>query len=198
MRFVLVLIAMGFLTAHSLAAHESAAPPPGIAALFGALSPNEANRPAYNTIEEAAVHAIERAYKCSHYYECGGSIAQRPDGKFVFGPVRSDHSGDSTGIRHGVPDGYKLVGDYHTHPCNADTHYIAYFSDADMSQNTMFKITGFMGDLCTGKVHAFTPGRDSPNNEQPDPDKPFIWLTQGRIVGQIKVDGKSVEPDTDD
>lgn len=151
--------------------------------------------PTYDTLEEAAVHAIERAYKCSHAYECGGALAQRPDGKFVVGPVHSSYSGDSVDINDSVPPGWTLVGDYHTHPCNSDSHYNAYFSPEDMGGVTMRHITGIMGDLCTGKVHEFTPGKDLPNNEQPNPLKP-IWLTQGRIVGQIKVDGISQEPDT--
>lgn len=166
-----------------------------LASILGLLAPpNVDTLPAYNTLEEAGVHAIERAYKCSHAYECAGALAQRPDGKFVVGPVRSDYSGDSVRIQHRVPIGWKLVGDYHTHPCNADSHANPFFSGEDMASVTELRITGFMGDLCTGKVHEFTPGKDVPNDEQPDKEDP-VWLTQGRVIGQIKVDGKSMEPD---
>ena len=147
--------------------------------------------PSYDTLEEAAVHAAERAYKCSHAYECGGSIAQRPDGRFVVGPVKSTYSGDSVAISHAVPGGWKLVADYHSHPCNAKSHEVAFFSPLDIEGSTMDRITGIMVDLCTGNVHEFTPGRDSPNNEKVVDG---VYLTQGRIVGHITVDGKSQEP----
>src|SRR5580658_3157082 len=69
------------------------------------ILPDNPARPSYDTLEEAAVHGAQRLYECSHVYECGGSIAQRPDGKFVVGPVRTDYSGDSVAISHGVPMG---------------------------------------------------------------------------------------------
>lgn len=148
----------------------------------------------YDTLEEAGVHAIERAYQCSHAYECSGSIALRPsDGKYVVGPVRSDYSGDSVGVDHRVPVGWKLVADFHTHPCNADSHDVGYFSPQDMAESTAEKITGFMGDLCTGEVHAWLAGRDSPNDVYLEDQD--IYLAKGRIVGHITVDGKSMEPD---
>src|ERR1700674_4119454 len=87
----------------------------------------------YDALEEAGVHGIERAYQCSHAYECSGSIALRPsDGKYVVGPVRSDYAGDSVQVNHSVPPGWKLVADFHTHPCNADSHDVGYFSPQDM------------------------------------------------------------------
>lgn len=149
--------------------------------------------PSYATLEEAGVHAIEKAYACSHYYECGGPIAQKPDGRYVVGPVRSDASGDSVGMSHTVPAGWKLVADYHTHPCLADTHYVDFFSPQDLSNSFSSKIIGFMGSLCDGNVHEFDPSRDSPNDVKVDDD---IYLTHGRIIGKISVDGKSVQPVT--
>jgi hypothetical protein len=179
-----------------------------LAALVGAFAPTEVvptplvlpmqlnveGLTGYDTLEEAGVHGIERAYQCSHVYECSGSIALRPsDGKYVVGPVRSDYSGDSVQVVHGVPMGWKLVADFHTHPCNADSHDVGYFSPQDMAEVTALKITGFMGDLCTGEVHAFTPGRDKPNDVYLEDQE--IYLSKGRIIGHITVDGKSQEPD---
>ncbi len=151
--------------------------------------------PAYDTLEEAGVHAIERAYRCSHVYECGGPIAQRPDGKYVVGPVHSSYAGDSLDMHHGVPLGWKLAADYHTHPCLPQHHDVPYFSPQDLEGYLSEHLPGFMGDLCTGNVHLFVPGKDAPDNEQP-PKDPDVHLTQGRIVGQLKVDGVDQEPNT--
>jgi hypothetical protein len=151
--------------------------------------------PAYDTLEEAGVHGVLRAYECSHAYECGGPIAMRPDGKFVVGPVKSTYSGDSVELSHGVPAGWILVADYHTHPCNNTSHAVSFFSPQDIAGYELRKIVGFMGDLCTGDVHEFRPGVDSPNGD-PIPGEPGYWLSHGRVVGQIQVDGKSQEPNT--
>ena len=151
--------------------------------------------PTYDTLEEAGVHAIERDYKCSHAYECGGVIAQRPDGKYVVGPVHSEMQGDSVQIPTGVPKGWKLAADHHIHPCLAVSHEVAYFSPQDIEGSLAQNIPSFMGDMCTGKVHEFDPAKDSPNNEEPV-TSPGIHITQGRIIGQIAVDGISMEPNT--
>jgi hypothetical protein len=156
-------------------------------------SPNDL--PAYATLEEAGVHAIQRAYECSHYYECGGVIAQRPDGKFVVGPVESDGDGTSVSIRHSVPSGWKEVASYHTHPCLTKTHLPSFFSPQDIEGDVELRETGFLGDLCTGDVHEFTPGRDSPNDAEAGLDT-GVWLTHGRIIGHITVDNTVIEPNT--
>jgi Domain of unknown function (DUF4329) len=147
----------------------------------------------YDTLEEAGVHASARAYQCSHAYECGGVIAQRPDGKYVVGPIQSTYSGDSLETSSSVPAGWKLVANYHSHPCNNESHFTTFFSPIDISNNLSHRITGFMVDLCSGDVHEFDPSKDSPNDtEMPDEGR---FATKGRIVGHITVDGKSQEPD---
>lgn len=146
--------------------------------------------PAYDTLEEAAVHAEARAYVCSHYYECGGTIAQRPDGRYVVGPVSSDYHGDDMMIHHGVPAGWKLVADFHTHPCLPDSHLPGYFSPQDTMENIAKRITGFVLDQCTGKVHEFDPLTMKPDAEQVE----GYYLTAGRVIGQIPVVGTSIEP----
>ena len=151
--------------------------------------------PGYDTLEEAGVQGIARAYRCSHVYECGGPIALRlSDGKFVVGPVESSHAGDHVYIDYDLPDGLKLVADYHTHPCNPVGYIPEVFSPADIAGDTSQRITGFMGDLCTGKVHEFTPGKDTPNDTYVP--RAGIYSTQGRIIGSIAVDGKIQEPNT--
>jgi hypothetical protein len=159
------------------------------------MQPSGEGLTGYDTLEEAGVRGIERAYRCSHAYECSGSIALRPsDGKYVVGPVRSDYAGDSVQVNHSVPPGWKLVGDFHTHPCNDSSHDVGYFSPQDMAEVTATGVTGFMGDLCTGEVHEFTPGRDKPNDVYLEDQE--IYLSKGRVIGHIAVDGKSMEPDT--
>lgn len=149
---------------------------------------------AYDTLEEAGVHAIERAYKCSHVYECGGPIAKRPDGKFVVGPVLSDEQSDHTTVSHAVPYPFELAADYHTHPCLPDTHEIAVFSPTDLIGSLSTKTVAFMGDLCTGEVHEFDPATDKPNDVMiPGAD---VYTSAGRVVGHITVDGANVEAKT--
>lgn len=149
--------------------------------------------PGYPTLEEAGVHAIERAYKCSHVYECGGMIAQRQSDKlYVVGPVSSSMAGDHTHINNNVPIGYKPIADYHTHPCLPDSHVVPYFSDSDLAGNLFEHTIGIMGDLCTGKVHLFDPATMKPDQEKPEGTD--VYVTQGRIIGQIQVEGVSVEP----
>jgi len=149
----------------------------------------------YDTLEEAGVQGIARAYRCSHAYECGGAIAQRlSDGKYFIGPVRSDHAGTHVDIEYGTPPGTKLVADYHTHPCNSKEYIPEVFSPTDVSGNTSQRITGFMGDLCTGEVHEFTPNKDSPNDTYVP--RAGVYTTGGRIIGHITVDGLSQEPNT--
>lgn len=147
----------------------------------------------YDTLEEAAVHAVERAYACSHVYECGGVIAVREsDGKYVVGPVSSSYSGDSVQFRHGSPLGSHVVATYHTHPCHPQSHFDEYFSPEDLMGDITEHLVGIMGELCTGRVHEFDPLSMRPDTDEVQPG---TFITQGKIIGQIKVDGASVEPD---
>lgn len=189
MKVLLALVAVFLLAAPAAVSPLTVAQIP--ISLIAALD----DLPAYDTLEEAGVHAIARAYQCSHAYECGGPIAQRPDGKFVVGPVYSSYLGDSLEMHHGVPPGWKLVADYHTHPCLPQHHDVPYFSPQDLEGYLSERLPGFMGDLCTGNVHEFVPGKDAPDNEEP-PNDPGVHLTQGRIVGHIAVDGIDQEPNT--
>lgn len=134
----------------------------------------------YDTLEEAAVKAIERAYRCSRNYECGGSIAKDPNGKFVVGPVDTDYEGDSVGIPRFEPTGWTAVAMYHTHPCIPD-HATGLFSPQDMAGATMKRVLAFMGDLCTGDVHEYDPKTMRADTTAYS----GIYLTGGKIVGHI-------------
>ena len=159
------------------------------------LEPTIEDLPAYDNLQEAAVHAIARDYQCSHAYECAGVIAQRPDGKYVVGPVHSDYAGDHVHVPHGVPAGWRLIADQHTHPCLAESHEVGFFSPDDLQGDISEKLIGIMGDLCTGEVHLFNPASDVPNAVEL-PGNAGVFSTKGHIIGKITVDGKSMEPDT--
>jgi len=152
----------------------------------------DAELPAYDTLEEAGVRASLRASQCSFVYECGGAIAQRPDGKFVVGPVMSSYSGDSVEVPHGVPDGWKLVADFHTHPCLSSSHTPSYFSGPDVANSVRYHIVGFVVDLCTGLVHEFDPSKLS--GEGAKAALSGGYSTLGKIVGHITVNGLDLEP----
>ena len=149
---------------------------------------------AYDTLEEAAVHAAQRLYTCSQYYECSGIIAKREsDGKFINGPVRSDYSGDSVQVNNGHPVGTEVTASIHSHPCHEETHYDTFFSPEDLMGFITHKQIGFMVDFCTGDVHEFDPAKDSPaETELPNDEGTFA--THGRIVGHIVVSKFVVEP----
>ena len=160
----------------------------------GDADPN-AKLPRYDTLHEAAVVAATKLYECSHYYECGGVIATDLAGKYVIGPGLSSMAhGDETNVPHGVPTGWKFVAEIHSHPCLKDTHEVDFFSPQDLMGYQQGKFVGYMLDMCTGEVHEFVPGRDSPNDTEMLPGNPGDFATHGKIIGHIPVDGKSVEP----
>lgn len=152
--------------------------------------------PRYDELHDAAAAAAQMLYACSHYYECGNIIAQDPNGKYVVGRVLAsmDH-GDEVQIPHGVPAGWKFIAEAHSHPCLKDSHEVPFFSPQDLMGYVSGRFTGYMLDQCTGDVHEFVPGRDSPN-ELEMPGNPGTFSTHGVIVAHIPVDGKSVEPVT--
>jgi hypothetical protein len=146
----------------------------------------------FPTLREAGMYGIQRSYQCSHYYECGGVIAQGPDGRFIVGVTRTNFKGDSVALTHIAPPGYKVVADFHTHPCLPVSHYAHYFSPEDTANDTFNHVIGFLGDLCTGEVHEYDPSTMAPGDTQLEDD---VFSTAGKIIGKIKVDGVSLEPD---
>lgn len=188
---LILVIAAAFAFTSGAATKEDA--PVGAPVAVQVTSDPLDDLPRYDTIEEAGVHAIMRAYQCSHYYECGGLIARDTKGKYVVGPVRSNDAGDMVNTGSTVPEDFTLVGDYHIHPCLKDSHYVNYFSPQDVSAYLTAQVIGFMGDMCTGEVHEFDPAKDKMADTKIAEN---LYLTKGRIIGHILVDGKSVEPDT--
>ena len=157
---------------------------------------NMAALPRYDSLHEAAVAAAVKLYACSHYYECSTAIAKDQHGKFVVRPyLSSNDAGDNTEMSHGVPEGFELAADIHSHPCLPDTHEVSFFSPADVIEYIASRTTGYMLDECTGEVHEFIPGVTVPN-ETEMPGNPGTYSTHGLIIGKIPVEGKSVEANT--
>jgi hypothetical protein len=139
----------------------------------------------FDTIQEAGVYALQNAYNQSNAYEYGGIILETSEHKFLISAPTTKYSGDSTEIDH-TNTHFKtwIVADYHTHPCLPYTHITSLFSEPDLASNMYLNIIGFIGDLCTGKVHEFDPSKDKPD------DVTVTWpsghvesLTDGHIIG---------------
>jgi hypothetical protein len=145
----------------------------------------------FDSIEEAAVFAMARIYEWSHYYEAGGVIGKLADGKFAVSRPYTNWSGKQVDLENAYdPDNYpagtQIVGDYHQHPCNSNRFVPGVFSPNDLKEYRIFRVEGFVLDMCTGNVHAFKPGVD----KELDPGE-----TAGRIIGKIPVDGKVTDTD---
>jgi hypothetical protein len=168
---------------------------PGLPGLIFGPAPDYFDKlPRYDTLHEAAAAAAVRLYACSRHYECGVVIAADAKGKYVIGPrLSSEDAGDHTDISHEVPPDWTSVADIHAHPCLSDSHEVDFFSPQDIMEYQTLKITGFMLDQCTGDIHEFVPGRDSPNDTEM-PGNPGEYSTHGKIIGHIPVDHKIVEP----
>jgi hypothetical protein len=143
----------------------------------------------FETMNEAAVKALEYAYHLSHYYEVGGAITKL-GGKFAMGGPITDFSGDSIANIDMDPMHYhgEVVANYHTHPCNNHTHVPALFSTNDMHSDRSYKTIGYMADLCTGKVHKYDPAVAVVSMAEA-----MMMGWEGPVVGQFAVDGVSLD-----
>lgn len=165
-----------------------------LAALALAGVPQPAQAPdaivEFGSIEEAAVYALKNAYDISHYYEVGGVLTRLPNGKFAIGLPSTNWSGVAVSIDYD-PEDYVgvIVGDYHQHPCNPHNFIPQSFSPQDLLEYRIHHVEGFMLDMCTGKVHAFLPGKDVRT--------PDDGITEGRIVGRIPVTGVVTDTSTE-
>jgi hypothetical protein len=135
----------------------------------------------YETFNEAAVHAAEISARKSAKLEYGGNIALMPNGRYIVSDPKTSGQTDGIELDVTVPFDWKLIGIYHTHPCQP-FHLNAYFSDIDLATAITQHLVSVMVDLCTGKVHEFDWTIDPPSNEAV---MDGLWLTQGRIIGQI-------------
>jgi hypothetical protein len=154
------------------------------------LVPPEALQPTtFETMNEAAVKAMEYSYHVSHYYEVGGVITKLPNGKFAMGAPITDFSGDSIAEIDFDPLDYhgEIVASYHTHPCNSHTHVPSMFSPEDMHSDRSHHTVGYVANLCTGDVMRHDPSTDHPNPHNG-------WA--GTVIGKIPVDGAVLDEHT--
>jgi hypothetical protein len=194
---VVLGVVLGVVLITGIKSCVAPAPPPEKEQIAIRLSPEGASLPGYDTLVEAGIHAGARAVACSEVYECGGAIAQRPDGKFVVGPVSSSYYGDSVNADYGVPTGWKLAAGYHAHPCLPDSHFPWLFSPQDMANAFYMGVPEFVVDQCSGKVHEFDPKVDKQNDVVIEGGRHYA--SGGRIVGSVPIPGGlnvSKEPDT--
>lgn len=113
----------------------------------------------YDTVQDAAVAAIQLSYDRSSAYEYGGIILRTTNGKFRFSQPETSYRGDGLHIEYNNDFmGYDVVADYHTHPCLPYSHWPAVFSDGDANSSDVNDIVGYMGDLCSGVIRQYVPG----------------------------------------
>jgi hypothetical protein len=142
----------------------------------------------FDSMEEAAARALASGYhsfSLADYYEFGGVITKVGD-KFAVGYPRTDIDGGSVELDEN-PAHYAgvIVATYHTHICMPRRFVPHSFSADDLDASDGNKLIGFMGDLCTGKIHEYAPGRDV---RPADHDEEY----DGRVVGTFPVDFKVI------
>jgi proteasome lid subunit RPN8/RPN11 len=108
----------------------------------------------YDSLEDAAVAALRAAAARSEKFEYAGAIVRSETGFFLTEPVTAR---DEASIRYAVhvPQGFALVGLYHTHPSGDGSNV---FSPTDVSQAKAFGVPSFIGVLDDDSVREFAPG----------------------------------------
>lgn len=168
-----------------LAAILMAAPP---------ASPTE-----FDSMNEAAVKALQISYNLSPAYERGGVITKLANGKFAVGVPTTEYAGDHTDIDED-PELYNgaIVATYHTHPCLPTSHVPGMFSPDDLKSARITGHATYIADLCTGNVHRWQPG----DSYDAFPFKDGMsrvsalfapQVAYGKTVGHITVNGVAQE-----
>ncbi len=140
-----------------------------------------------DSADDAAIQIFTYIYSRSHTYEYGGVILKWDNGKYMGSvPDTQDNGIGVDFVDEALAfQGVRVVADYHTHPCIEDAYAWA-FSSQDIKNMTETNRPGYVADLCTGKIHYWSPGDVI--------DKPLFGanarLATGKIIGRIKVDGK--------
>lgn len=89
----------------------------------------------------------------SREFEYGGVVYTYDDTHFYYSPPKSDFEIASVSIRFkDVPEGARLAGIYHTHPCNFG--YMTWtFSHQDVSLMVRSGVPIYLMDQCENKIH---------------------------------------------
>jgi len=115
--------------------------------------------PQTSTIDAIARAALVESFHSPNgdKWEYGGIIAEY-NGKYYASAPRTIQSpiGLEYKVRDLLPEGYKLAGSYHTHPCifgYDQTH----FSEKDVISTSQDQQPAFILDQCTGIVYRLNP-----------------------------------------
>jgi hypothetical protein len=155
---------------------------------------------AFNTANEAAVYATQLIYSVTRWYEYGGVIARRPDGKFVVSRPRTQYHGEDVSFSEDPEDyQYPIVATYHVHPC-IKTAIPSVFSPQDLAGSRSANRPAYVADFCTGAVHYWAPGDGYSTVDElfklgitPIMLARGVQLASGRIVGWFKVTGEVIQ-----
>ena len=134
----------------------------------------------FDTADAAARAAFSHATELTRKYEAGGLILRSlRTGKFHFTvPFTEGKPTEISIAKSGHYGGFLLVGDYHTHTCQADPEDAEQFSPEDTAGNQAYGDIGWMLDLCSGLVHKYDPLLDSTNLE---------GFSPGRILHGVRI-----------
>ena len=144
----------------------------------------------FGNMDAAAVAALRVALDCPRQYECGGVIYEDSEQQYhVTAPLTSHmHFGvDIPQYTEAIPQGWRIVADYHTHICSQHNRLFAnFFSPADAYVNQGFHTVGYMLSLCDGNVRRYDPSQDDRDDEVVQfTSGREIYLTCGHISGWI-------------
>jgi len=124
------------------------------------VSYNNLSRP-YDTLDQAAIEAVQDSYARSNHYEFGGVLVfNKKTHKYYYQIPSTDLSIDSVSVNHDVkftdPD-LIVVSEFHTHTCFPYTHYPTGFSPNDVFNYMVLGEVGYMGNFCNGIVQKWDP-----------------------------------------
>jgi len=134
-----------------VAARPASAAPDAAADLpVSALSETQS----YGALEDAAVAALRAAAAQSEKFEYAGALVRSDAGFFYTDAVTAR---DDASVRYAVrvPEGFALVGIYHTHPSGDGA---TLFSPTDVQQAKSLGLPSFIGVMDDESVRLFAPG----------------------------------------
>jgi hypothetical protein len=147
----------------------------------------------FGDMDSAAIAALSAARDCPRQYECGGVIYEDSEQHYRVSPPLSSHKPFGLEIlqySEAVPEGWRIVADYHTHICSQHNRLFAnFFSPADAIVNQAFHTVGYMLSLCDGNVRRYDPSQDDRDDEVVHfTSGREIYLTCGHISGWVEIE----------
>lgn len=157
------------------------------------ISHQAVQAPEFDTTEEAAVAALHASYVLTPFYEIGGVIVKKPNGKYEAELPHTEYVGDAVSLDQDPANynpTYQIAATFHTHPCLKQTHIPAQFSPEDLSIARTGSHVAYIADFCTGKVHKYDPIKDVLPLEAKR--KGF----EGPVTGEFSVSGDTLDDGT--